>query len=48
MKFMKRSSGRDVLQKKNPGNGFFRKEEVKGEKRRENKLKIISSGDVFR
>lgn len=45
---MKRSSSRDVLQKRNLGNGLFRKGEVKGEKREENKLKMISSGGVFR
>jgi|GEM_PF-1786640 len=45
---MKRSSGRDTLQERNPGNGLFRKSEVKGEKRGENELKMISSGGVFR
>jgi hypothetical protein len=45
---MKRSSGRDVLQERYSGNGLFRKREVKGEKRGENKLKMISSGGVFR
>lgn len=45
---MKRSSGRDVLQKRTQGNGLFRKGKVKGEKQGENKLKMISSGGVFR
>jgi len=45
---MKRSSGRDVLQERYPGNGLFRKGEIKGEKLGENELKMISSGGVFR
>lgn len=45
---MRRSSGRNVLQERNPGTGLSRKGEVKGEIREENKLKMISSGGVFR
>lgn len=45
---MKRSSSRDVLQERTPGNGPFRKGEFKGKKLGENELKMISSGGVFR
>ncbi|WP_170943451.1 hypothetical protein [Methanosarcina spelaei] len=45
---MKKSSNMDVLHEKNPVNRFFRKREVKKEKRGENELKLISSGGMFR
>jgi len=38
----------DVLHEKNPVNRFFRKMEVKKEKRGENELKMISTGGMFR